>query len=120
MNITTSTSSHDPAPASSHKTEDTDPLPSGYPSTDSEPRGIQESTITSEGKNSEKNTEERNESKRNVVIKEEFLHPPPHLLEPQTPTPGNVTTVHARSAQGSRIVARLSLLSPQKKIMITN
>lgn len=90
MNISTSssTSSASPAPASSQADS---PLPSDHTATKEGIRDIQESTITSEGKNSEKNVEEVNETKKNLVIKEEWIQPMPHMLEPQTRSPGDLT-----------------------------
>ena len=83
-------SSNSPAGSPSNQLTDVNSLHLSYTSTDSSgSRDIQESTITSEGKNNEKNSDERNEARKNIVIKEEWIQPPPHMLEPQTPTPGD-------------------------------
>lgn len=94
MSITTGINapSHNPAPEASRQQQNPNinPLPLDCLSTDSGLREIQESTITSEGKNSENNAEERNETTSDIIIKEEWIQPPPHMLEPQTPSPGDL------------------------------
>lgn len=89
MNIGTSMSAQQtPVSSASNQPADTNSLPFPLISTDNEFHDIQESTITSEGKNNEKNnSEEGNETRKSIVIKEEWIQPPPHLLEPQAPTP---------------------------------
>uniref|UniRef100_A0A0P4WKP6 HTH CENPB-type domain-containing protein n=1 Tax=Scylla olivacea TaxID=85551 RepID=A0A0P4WKP6_SCYOL len=93
MNIATSMSTQQtPVSSASSQPADTKSLCFPLSSTDNESRDIQESTITSEGKNNEKNnSEEGNETRKSIVIKEEWIQPPPHLLELQTPTPAVLT-----------------------------
>ncbi|XP_050732144.1 uncharacterized protein LOC127006352 [Eriocheir sinensis] len=119
MNISTSTntSSQSPAPASSQADS---PLPSDHAATNTGLRDIQESTITSEGKNSEKNAEEVNETKKNVVIKEEWIQPLPHMLEPQTPSP--VLTKRRRTvlsiAEKADLIRRMHEGESQKQLAL--
>ena len=91
MNVATSVSSQlTPVSSASNQPADTNLRNFPFDFTDHESRDIQESTITSEGKNNETNNPEGNETKKNIVIKEELIPIPPHLLEPPTPTPGDL------------------------------
>ncbi|KAG0728024.1 Jerky -like [Chionoecetes opilio] len=107
-----------PSCSASDQQGDMNSLHSSYTCTDGE--ALQESTITSEGKNADKNSDEGSEARKTIVIKEEAIQPPPHMLEPQTPT--TVLTKRRRTvlsdAEKADLIYRMHEGESQKQLAL--